>query len=175
MDAIRIIEQAVLHKNIPIESTYGKRWLNEAQQFLANMYDTACVEDSFWATVESDTESAPLPERFRGINRVIDEMGDEVIYFDTGISSMRFPRRGTYEVRYIKAPKILTGDFDTPEIHEAYHMPIAKYIAAMELADIKPQKSRELLQIFYNEAGDANARLSRRVRKHTRLPAPEWR
>jgi hypothetical protein len=155
-------EQAELY--IGGAAKYPKRWFNEAKSLLSTDHLTACRTASTTISVTDVLQSYSLPSETRCVKEVRDSDGMKVVYYSADIQEgvIRFPQLGDFTVKCAYATDDFAGsDLDIPQIHSAYHYPIAKYIASKELEYPRPEQSAKLMAEFYSEANSANKSLSK--------------
>lgn len=177
MNVKTIIDQAIIHKDMPIDSVYGRRWLNEAMNYLANKYDSACTQTETTITCTDILEEYDLPDGCIGVRRVFDSNSYAYRDFKVELGRITFEDEGTYTVRYLSIPSNVTTDNETPGINSAYHLILALFIASRELsrANKNDPKGPQLLQEFYFEAENANNRLTNQKRGRRQINRPTWR
>lgn len=96
----------------------------------------------------------------------ITESGEAYSLYTIRDGKIRFQDSGTYSVRYRKYPAELAAVTNSPEVREAYHPVLARYVAAQyQLAVAGDQNSYALtMQEFYAEAARVAADLRRASR-----------
>ena len=177
MNAKLIIDQAILHKGMPIDFLYAKRFLNEAMSILSSRYDNACTQLNKTIVSTDNNTYYSLDSNIYGVIRVTDSRGykydDYVVDFDT----IKFGKNDTYTVTQLALHPDIINENSVPGIHSAYHYPLSFYVAAADLDRIKPgdMKAKELYTRFFIECENVNARLSRVKRRGAKLPKPVWR
>lgn len=172
----KITEQAVLHKREEIQPIYSRRWINEAMDTLSSMYDSAKVRKEAIFTTSTEYEEKPLPTDLRKLLHVFDTENIEEIYrYD--YPNIIFQDVGSHKLIYLSKPKDVTIETETPEIHEAYHMILALYIASKEYAELDPIHIRagQLMGEFFNKAMAIDEDLKRLNRKTRTIPLRQWR
>ena len=177
MNAKLIVDQATLHKAMPIEFIYGKRYINEAMNVLASRYDDACIQDSVDIVCTDVTADYEMPANDFGVLEVIDDSGRRYTDYRTHLGRIAFAREGTYKVVYLRGAAEIVNEASEPEIHQIYHYPIAYYVASVDLNRIRPgdPKAQELMVRFFNDAEAAHIRLQRPRRRGIVMSAPIWR
>lgn len=83
-------------------------------------------------------------------------------------SKIQFEDAGYFIVRYRRYPSVLSSVANVPEVNEAYHHVLAKYVAAQYFLATGEDKGTALLQEFYAEA----ARVAAILRRAARFGAP---
>lgn len=157
----KIIDQAILHKQMNIPDAYARAWFNEGKNKLAMKYDTSCKKVGSTYTVTEDGETLDLPSECLRVSNVLDSSGEKYRDFSTTDTDITFRHIGTYTVTCLFETSDFTGSTLSPEIRSEFCLPLAKYIASMELKDIKGGKSQELEMGFWMDADMANTRLLR--------------
>lgn len=164
MTWLQIKQQAELYRRDPV--IYPKRWFNEGKSLLASLYPSACKAHTETYVVTEVRAPMTLPSDCRYVKKVVP--ADDTTYnyksFSTDIAlfQIAFQTTGTYIVTYLAETLDIAGsDGELPEIHPAYHYPLAKYIAARELEYIRPDWHQQLLAQFAQEADLANKSLKR--------------
>ena len=157
----KITDSAILHKQINIPDVYARAWFNEGKHKLSMKYDTCCkkVDSSVVVTIAGG--SVLLPAGCLRISNVKDSSGQNYKLFSTNDTNIIFNHVDTYTVTGLFETSDYEGTTPEPEIRSEFCLAIAKYIAAMELKDIKAGKSQELTNEFWVDADMADTRLMR--------------
>jgi hypothetical protein len=176
MNVKTIIDQAIIHKDMTIDSVYGRRWINEAMNYLANRYDSACVQTETTIECTDILTEYDLPTGCIGVRRIFDSDGLPYRNFTVELGRIMFENTDTYTVRYLSVPSNVTTDTETPTINSNFHLPIALFVAGRELSRVNKNdtKAPQLMQEFYFEVDKVNARLSNQKRGARRISTPSW-
>ena len=157
-----IVDQAIIHKDMPIDSVYARRWINEGMTELAIKYDSACVRETEEMECTDVLDEYPLPTGAKAVRRVYREDKNEYHDFMIDMGYIKFGNKGKYNVQYLRQPVNVKTESEEPEIHPDYHLLLSLFIASRELARVNKidPKAPQLLQEFYFKADQVNNRLS---------------
>lgn len=169
-----IIEQATLDSGMQINNTYGLRWVNEALNLLANLYDTACAKSDYTLNVDDINEYYDLWTNCVRVKRVVDSDGDTYDNYTCDNSQIKFEDEDTYNVTILIVPPKVVAVTETPGVNKLYHLPIVYFLVYKQLENHKPEKSSEFYNRFMTFADSANKKLLR-MKKKGKIPAPPYR
>ncbi|MES0334795.1 MAG: hypothetical protein SFH39_00335 [Candidatus Magnetobacterium sp. LHC-1] len=177
MTVQEIINQAIVHIRMSIDSVYGRTHINEAMHELAMKYDTACVKTTTTISCTDSDAYYSMPSDCLKVIRVYDSDGDE---YDKTLYrfeqfQIKLDDEDTYTVHYLTTPDSVADNTETPDVNSAYHRPIALFVASKELEDIKPDKSSILLSKFYAQVDDVNSKLMNPKKRLAKTPIPGFR
>lgn len=162
MNVEEIKVQTQLQISMKIQLQYAIRFINEGLNELAIAHTTACKRDNFIIDVIKDTWT-DLPNDFiekkevklNGVDYKGYEIDDNQIKCDQG---------GKLEIRYLRLPKPVTSKSDIPEIHLAYHYPLALFVASKEKSRLFGDEDMESVR-FMNEFLRKSSMAHSRIRK----------
>jgi hypothetical protein len=175
MNVRAIIDQAIIDSGITIPDSYGKRWINEAKNLLANLYDTACVKNNQSIIVADCNNYYDLPSDCIRIVQVDDSDKEKYKNFIADSTQIKFDDEDTYKLTYLMIPTDVTTTTETPQTHMLYHIPITYFLVHKNLENTKPEKSSDFYNKFTSHAKMADMRLNRMKKKGSIIPAPPYR
>lgn len=171
-----IILQAIIHKEMSIDSVNARTHLNEATGILAALYDTAKVRST--ATIvctDVDTEYA-LPTGAMAVLKVVNSNGEyNKLFYTVSVGYIQFQDVGAYTVTCLGSAAPVTLDSETPTIYDSYHRLLAKYIAYKELKTIKLDVAADYKSDFFQEAAAINQALTKGKKRGRYTPVSQFR
>lgn len=143
--------------------------VNEVSILLCTRYDSAAPTETRKYEVEAYKEYE-LPDECIGVKKVTKD-GEPYKNYKVIDNFISFSNSGTYDVIIQVTPMEVENGEDEPDINEAYHPILYKYLAAKATRPV----DREIEAEFYRLADEINIRISRKKRKGMRMPARVWR
>jgi len=171
-----ILKEAMDIASSPISDSDFLKMYNRAIHELSMAYDTAKDGVTQEIIVEDLDNEYELIPRILKIERVLDSKGNNFIKYKVRRNAfLLFKCKDTFTVYGLVECAKAVSMSDAPAINPAYHMCIAKHIAAKVLKQLDKEKSNELMAEFVSDASAANNNIRGSTNRYKRVKVYLWR
>ncbi len=177
MTVADILAQAIVHKEMSIDSVNGRTHINDALNILAILYDTAKVQTTTTIACTDEDVYYALPAGCISVFRVEDSDGLEYnkLFYRVEAGNIKFEDEDTFTVVYLARAASVTLDSQTPTINDLYHRTLAKYVAYKELKTIKIKEAEDYKTDFFQEAAAVDLALRKGKKRGRFTPVDKFR